>query len=259
MVLGGLVALVIIGVVAGAYISVFSTNVLVDQEKWGQFGDYFGGLLNPVLSFMAFVAVLYNVNFSVGAELASEDRHREQLREQRLFQLLALMSDSAQSSKIVISKGCNGQTDTFEGRQAQHYALCQLRDILSGKARQISGGYIDLYGDLALEFRRWRKKYWIGIGQYLDSAFLCLEHIGRDGASSDSYKEFAMNALKVQMTESERLALWYAALFTRECSKYIRPMLNAKFIDDQDGSLDDMIKPWREELMASSLTRSVGP
>lgn len=52
----GLFALFVILCVAGKYVSVFSTHILNDQEKWGQFGDYFGGVLNPILSFFAFVA-----------------------------------------------------------------------------------------------------------------------------------------------------------------------------------------------------------
>lgn len=31
-------------------------------EHWGQLGDFFGGILNPVLSFLALMAVLYSIN-----------------------------------------------------------------------------------------------------------------------------------------------------------------------------------------------------
>lgn len=39
----------------------FGTFLSNDKETWGQFGDYFGGLLNPVLSFFALVALLYTI------------------------------------------------------------------------------------------------------------------------------------------------------------------------------------------------------
>lgn len=33
-----------------------------DQEVWAQFGDYFGGVLNPVFAFLAFIALLITIN-----------------------------------------------------------------------------------------------------------------------------------------------------------------------------------------------------
>ncbi|WP_207284559.1 hypothetical protein [Pseudomonas sp. FW300-N2A2] len=63
--------------VAIRYVSEFSINILTDQEKWGQFGDYFGGVLNPVLSFFAFVAILYTLRIQVAANEEGEQRHEE--------------------------------------------------------------------------------------------------------------------------------------------------------------------------------------
>ncbi|MBE5147672.1 hypothetical protein HJ042_05980 [Vibrio parahaemolyticus] len=32
-----------------------------DPEKWGPFGDFFGGVLNPILAFISFLALLYTI------------------------------------------------------------------------------------------------------------------------------------------------------------------------------------------------------
>lgn len=41
-----------------AYVGEFGISLSGRQDVWGQFGDFFGGVLNPILSFMALIAVL---------------------------------------------------------------------------------------------------------------------------------------------------------------------------------------------------------
>jgi len=55
-----LIATLIVPIVA--YISKFSSNGFSGSpEQWGQMGDFFGGLLNPVLAFASFMALLYTI------------------------------------------------------------------------------------------------------------------------------------------------------------------------------------------------------
>ena len=55
-----LAALAIV-VVTGLYVFRFGTTLSDSQEIWGQFGGYFGGTLNPVLSFGSLIAILITV------------------------------------------------------------------------------------------------------------------------------------------------------------------------------------------------------
>lgn len=43
------------------YTQTFTGDLSNDQAIWGVFGDYIGGVLNPVLSFFAFIALLYTI------------------------------------------------------------------------------------------------------------------------------------------------------------------------------------------------------
>lgn len=46
-----------------AYVSKFGVNGLSgDPAEWGLVGDFFGGLLNPILAFVSFMALLYTIN-----------------------------------------------------------------------------------------------------------------------------------------------------------------------------------------------------
>lgn len=39
----------------------YSSELSYNTEKWGQFGDYLGGVLNPILSFITILLLLWNI------------------------------------------------------------------------------------------------------------------------------------------------------------------------------------------------------
>lgn len=244
-------ALLAIAGVAFRYISEFSVNVLTDQEKWGQFGDYFGGVLNPILSFFAFVAILYTLRIQVAANEEAEQRYEEQLREQRLFQLIGLMSQTGVNTKILNIGGFGDLT----GHQAQHHAFRGLSESLAARATWEfipARSHIETFEALEKKYKEWRVHYWPIVGFYIDSIFLVLEFILKEEANK-KFQEFALEALRVQLSESERLLLWYSAMFTARRVGYLEPLLRSGFIDDQDGSLNDPIKPFRNDMLTCSL------
>jgi len=60
-IIGGVSTLLAIPVFA--YVFNFkSTPISGSADHWGQLGDFFGGLLNPVLAFASFMALLYTIN-----------------------------------------------------------------------------------------------------------------------------------------------------------------------------------------------------
>lgn len=48
-----------------AYRSAFGGPLSSDQAIWGQFGDYIGGLVNPILAFLSFVGVLATLHLQI--------------------------------------------------------------------------------------------------------------------------------------------------------------------------------------------------
>lgn len=56
-----LVALMAIAAVSLSYIAAFGTTRSSDPAIWGQFGDYFGGLLNPLFALAAFLSALWSI------------------------------------------------------------------------------------------------------------------------------------------------------------------------------------------------------
>lgn len=59
----GLCAFIFIVVILGFYIFYFRMlDITKDTSVWGTFGDYFGGTLNPIISFLALIGLLYTIH-----------------------------------------------------------------------------------------------------------------------------------------------------------------------------------------------------
>lgn len=62
----GLFAFFCIVSVFGVYsISFKDFSFIADTEKFGQFGDFIGGTLNPILAFLSFMALLYTIKIQI--------------------------------------------------------------------------------------------------------------------------------------------------------------------------------------------------
>ena len=59
------VALSFLAVIIALYLDMFGINRAHDQAIWGAFGDYFGGILNPIFALAAFFGVLWSLDLQM--------------------------------------------------------------------------------------------------------------------------------------------------------------------------------------------------
>ena len=59
------VSIVALAVVMLTYAAWFNGSLSQSQEHWGQFGDFVGGTVNPVLSCLSLLALLLTVNLQL--------------------------------------------------------------------------------------------------------------------------------------------------------------------------------------------------
>lgn len=126
--IAAIVALVAIGTVSFVYIAAFGATRSTDPEIWGQFGDYFGGVLNPLFALAAFLSALWSINVqqrearAAAKQLAAQTefarRELEEFGSERLGEeFLHVIRDIDQRlSKLlesVISPGGAAQTVTI--------------------------------------------------------------------------------------------------------------------------------------------------
>lgn len=85
-------------------------------EHWGQMGDFFGGMLNPVLAFASFIALLYTIKLQ-SREMAET---REELKQARIAQQSAAETASAKLAQ---------EKDLFEYQTLQRLLLAQVETL----------------------------------------------------------------------------------------------------------------------------------
>ncbi len=108
---------VIIACVILAYLNKFKDFVFSDDPAvWGQAGDFFGGMLNPILAFASFIALLYTIKLQ-SKEMAET---REEMSLSR-----AVQEDAASAAKSQLTL----QKDLSE------YTM--LRDLFAKEIEQI--------------------------------------------------------------------------------------------------------------------------
>ncbi|MFJ7281901.1 hypothetical protein [Pseudomonas sp. NPDC099000] len=210
LVIAVLLAIALILAVSINYFSNFPSVKSTDQAVWGQFGDYFGGVLNPLLSFFALVGLMVTLRSQQSESKKSEERHDEALFDSRLFQLLAL-SHSAVSSVKFVRASVNQSTVAYEGHRAIAYALNRLQEEFFSNAGRGKGS--EMYERLIPEFAKWKKHYWLAIASYIESMLFLVQYVVENAQGKDNM-EFAMRAVFAQMSSAEKLLLFYVMIFS---------------------------------------------
>lgn len=225
--LAGLACFTLILVVLVSYRLQFSSELSSSQEKWGQFGDYFGGMLNPLLSFAAFLGLLTTIRVQRAESRKTDIRHDAQLYESRVFQLVTSCYSMVSKLHLKILDG------DYQGRKLTSAASEDL-------SRQIEG-----LGDLLLEISIldnagrvwdiWKERYWLELSPYFECLVFTVYSIVSPNQKEES-KNYYLKFLKSQMTLEERRIFYFFLIF--EFRFEIYNTLNAyKFFDSVDGEV----------------------
>lgn len=175
----GLLALLVAALVVAPYVLYFNDRpVSLNPAEWGSFGDYIGGLLNPILSFFALVGLLLTLheanrtNERQWEYLRNTEKKREWLlviehAETQIGTMLAkhverkdgekfeLGNALKQVGRVVQSHGNHGDRDYAEKVVAENWrslsieSFGALRNLLGSLAR-----YIEQYSFCLMEENR---------------------------------------------------------------------------------------------------------
>ena len=76
-------AIIALIIVIGKYMLNFPGPLSAEQDVWGQFGDYLGGTLNPILSFLSLLALLFTIILqSLELRLTREEMERARIAQE---------------------------------------------------------------------------------------------------------------------------------------------------------------------------------
>ncbi len=134
-------AILFVVFVFGTYFLMFHDGISRKQEVWGQFGDFVGGTLNPLLSFFSFIALVYTVFLQVRQlEIARDELKnskaeleatRQELKKSADAQRLTAIALDQQSKYAVISAKLSALRSALEVT-GESLRQAQLAGVLAG-------------------------------------------------------------------------------------------------------------------------------
>lgn len=239
--------------VALTYWGNFPFQLSNSQEVWGQFGDYFGGVLNPILSFAAFVILLITFRQQIFEGKSAKANHEESLANQRFYALISLTHEAARSVEIDIISD-DKSVETFQNHRAVGRSWNILRRRLKVPTEQHSAPSL---ADFMEEYRSWRMDYWQSVGSYFESVLFVLWNYVLDVDGSiekfdDLEKSYFMFALRAQMSMNERNLLFFEMLCSDVWRAHLPVLQRANFWRGGGDGLD----PFRNALIEQALAQS---
>ncbi|MFK0090684.1 hypothetical protein ACIQUS_25760 [Pseudomonas sp. NPDC090755] len=200
-----------------SFVSKFGVQPADAQEKWGQFGDFVGGILNPLFSITALFALLHTIvlqsrelkrstkELKASAKaLAKQNKYysRQQF-DSNFFQLLAF--------QLELQKKFSTKNDNYKdvhGVSAFNY----LRYGYSREYREIEGGQYPDHASKALcAFDSWERNYSHGIYEYMHPLSNIIGYIYYAKVSVGG-KKFAFETLLSHLSSAEIDLLFYISL-----------------------------------------------
>ncbi len=234
-----LVAVAAASVVVFLYFSHFSDALSVDQETWGQFGDYVGGILNPLFSVMALFALLYTIRLqadtidlqaremkSSTAELRNsaealrlQNKHNDDARfDSRLFGLLEIHQQITSSIEIYemrfFAYGEESRALDVPYRGIRGISYIWKNFLENELTRVARGDYPDMtnYEAIRLEVEAWSKDSWTHIGRYIKSLANILNYVAMSSAQQDRV-DFAVSLIRSNLSRDEQNLMFYCAIY----------------------------------------------
>lgn len=113
-----------------------------NQDRFGQFGDFFGGILNPAVAFCALIALLFGIRQQRKELQETRNQFSEQSFDSMFFQMLQLHNDMVSSidSDIVLRTSLQGSST----------GTVSITDEKLGKGRE----------SFQIMYKAIRQKYW---------------------------------------------------------------------------------------------------
>lgn len=240
-------ALIVLAVLA-LYFHRFHNGFASTADAWGQFGDYFGGVLNPILSFCAFVGLLFTLRGQHSESREVDNRHRAQVYDARLFQLIELFNVSAKSAK----GWSNGNSLTggpgynIYGHEAVARTWPDLKDFLL----QVDHGQEQnpLFITVMLSVNNWRSDHFSNLEGFFHSLILLLRYATFEPVDIHQRK-FALDVINGQINSSERVLLFYVLMMIELDVELLSVLVEAGFFKE---TYQDPLRMLRPKLLKES-------
>lgn len=227
----------IIVFVFGFYVANFPFGISADQNSWGTFGDFIGGILNPLLAFMGLIALLYTIiiqstelketrkelNKSSKALNAQSESLKLQNFETTLFNLL-----NKHTETISFLTAHNGN---LTGYQVIKTCIEIINSDVNSKSKKMN--YLDA---LTVSTSETIDNY--DLGRLLNESLDMIDFLAKSDSNIDNKIDLTLyvNILKRQYSKYE-LMLFYLYMFLNKNETYETFFKKHHFFSDLKKSL----------------------
>jgi uncharacterized membrane protein len=234
-----LIILIILAIVLIPYYWRFPGCFDDNRNTWGTFGDYVGGLLNPIFALIGLIAILYTVYLQSKELHESRKQQAEAAFENMFFQLLRRFSDVVSEIQYLSPYDNN----TFTGREG-------LRLLWDNAFVGPDGMFQRVDSKLSLDERiitAYKNFYNIHrsiLGHYFRSLYHVISFIDRSQISNYNKTIYA-NIVRAQLSSPELSLLFYNGLIG-EGKKGFKPLIE-KYGLLKHVAAQDLLNPKHKE------------
>jgi hypothetical protein len=212
-VLAGFLVAALIAIVVGLiYFMKFHGSLSSQHEQWGQFGDYVGGILNPLFSFAAMIGVFVTVVLQLqslrltmkeltDASVANAEQSKSAARqnfETTFFQMLSLHNEIINAMEIA-----QHQRPTITGRVCFAALLSRLKEQVPGDSAD-AANWMTAYDAFSANYQN-------QLGHYFRLLYNIIKFVDRSDGEFEQ-KKFYSNLVRAQLSDSELRLLFYNCL-----------------------------------------------
>lgn len=249
-----------------------------DEAKWGQAGDFFGGVLNPFFTFVGLIFVIKTIQQNQQALKHNEDSLKLSRIELELSRIELEKSSEALQAQVVTAEKQRFETTFFQmfsllnGVVRELYATNQSYETVEGKAclvylhrklinslaNQINASHLNDIAYINSEYDR----FYVIEGYILFSYFCLLRSILEfiDSANlSERDKNFYTNLIRSQLSKDELGLLFYELLnsLSKEKTDFVLLVLVKKYNFFHNLKDRSLASPVHRELFDSLLSSAI--
>jgi len=225
-----LMILVVLAIVLIPYFLRFPGPLDDNQNTWGTFGDYVGGLLNPFFALIGLIAILYTVYLQSKELDESRKQQAEAAFENTFFQLLRMFSDVVSETQYL-----SRDDRTFTGREGLRL-LWELEFIGPEGILRRTSPKLSPDEQIITAYKNFYEIYRSMLGHYFRTLYHVISFIDRSHISNYR-KTIYTNIVRAQLSSPELSLLFYNGL-VGEGKKGFKPLIEKygllKHVTDRD-------------------------
>jgi hypothetical protein len=188
-----------------------------DRDAWGQTGDFFGGILNPIISLGALILLFWNVLLTKAELKETRNTLDRQLFESSFFNMITLHNNLVEDRRI-------SPYELFDLSGMSHNNTFQnfidnkdLKDISFFERRQVFGkiiNYIVKNGDfekILQKYEKFNNENNYILGHYFRNLYQILKILDLQNIGNTKKKRYA-NIFRAQLSSDELIILFINCL-----------------------------------------------